>query len=298
MARLGRPSPVRSTVPTRSSQTPSRWRRCPPTTATPAPSVAAGAWASPANLPQEQKDCAFHILTYITSKELREAPGPELPDRPQPHLDRRRTRRSSRRCRTSPAAVDAIESAQILEIANIPETFEIVGRGRPGDQPRADRREGCRDRDGGRAGRRDRHPRARRPPGGVAHRRLADLHATARCPRTMTWRRALGPPPRRLMVAETGHESGAGDDDGALRREAATHCTSDATSAAGLAGRRSTCSSSRCSRCSTAWPSRSSAGTRSSRRSTSSAWATTRSSSPTRSSGRPPSTPRSSSSPA
>jgi ABC-type glycerol-3-phosphate transport system substrate-binding protein len=87
-----------------------------------------GGWGLgiPKNLPQERKDCAWHALTYITSKEhekyqvmtyqtdpnrISTGSDPEIVEA-LPYI---------------PAAVDAIESAQILEIANIPETFEIAG---------------------------------------------------------------------------------------------------------------------------------------------------------------------------
>jgi multiple sugar transport system substrate-binding protein len=92
------------------------------------PRAIRGGWGLgiPANLPQERKDAAWHILTYITSQEherhqvlnyqtdpnrLSTAQDPEIVEA-LPYI---------------PEAVAAIESAQILEIANIPETFEIVG---------------------------------------------------------------------------------------------------------------------------------------------------------------------------
>lgn len=87
-----------------------------------------GGWGLgiPANLPQANKDAAWHILTYITSKEhekyqvlnyqtdpnrISTGSDPEIAEQ-LPYI---------------PAAVAAIESAQILEIADIPETFEIAG---------------------------------------------------------------------------------------------------------------------------------------------------------------------------
>ena len=72
------------------------------------PRAVRGGWGLgiPANLSQEEKDCAWHILTQITSKDVREVPGPELPDRPEPHLHRGWTRRSSRHCPYIPAAVE------------------------------------------------------------------------------------------------------------------------------------------------------------------------------------------------
>jgi multiple sugar transport system substrate-binding protein len=92
------------------------------------PRAIRGGWGLgiPANLPQERKDAAYHLLTYITSREFEKyqvgtyqtdpnristGSDPELVAQ-LPYL---------------PEAVAAIESAQILEIANIPETFQIVG---------------------------------------------------------------------------------------------------------------------------------------------------------------------------
>jgi multiple sugar transport system substrate-binding protein len=87
-----------------------------------------GGWGLgiPKNLPDANKDAAYHLLTYMTSQEFekyqvgtyqtdpnRKSTGsdPDLVAQ-LPYL---------------PEAVAAIETAQILEIANIPETFEIVG---------------------------------------------------------------------------------------------------------------------------------------------------------------------------
>jgi multiple sugar transport system substrate-binding protein len=87
-----------------------------------------GGWGLgiPANLSQEQKDCAFHILTYITSSEFEKHQVLNYQTDPN---------RSSTGADAAiaealpfvPVGVAATESAQILEIANIPETFEIVG---------------------------------------------------------------------------------------------------------------------------------------------------------------------------
>jgi multiple sugar transport system substrate-binding protein len=86
-----------------------------------------GGWGLgiPRNLPDENKDVAYQLLTYVTSKAFEKyqigtyqtdpnrsstATDPELVAQ-LPYL---------------PAAVHAVETAQILEIANIPETFAIA----------------------------------------------------------------------------------------------------------------------------------------------------------------------------
>ena len=138
VAGLGDHRRARSTVRTRRSRTRSPSRRCRPTTATRAASAAAGAWASPRTCPRSARTAPGTLLTYITSKDFEKyqvmtyqtdpnristGSDPEIVEA-LPYI---------------PAAVDAIESAQILEIANIPETFEIVGLRRRADQPRARR---------------------------------------------------------------------------------------------------------------------------------------------------------------
>ncbi|HKZ91352.1 MAG TPA: extracellular solute-binding protein [Candidatus Limnocylindrales bacterium] len=87
-----------------------------------------GGWGLgiPKNLSQERKDCAWHALTYITSKDFEKYQVMNY------QTDPNRTSTGSDPEITEalpyiPAAVDAIASAQILEIANIPETFEIAG---------------------------------------------------------------------------------------------------------------------------------------------------------------------------
>lgn len=92
------------------------------------PRAIRGGWGLgiPKNLPEEQKACAYHLLTYITSKDferhqvlnyqtgpnrLSTAEDPELVEA-LPFL---------------PTYVDAIARAQTLEFANLPETWEIVG---------------------------------------------------------------------------------------------------------------------------------------------------------------------------
>jgi multiple sugar transport system substrate-binding protein len=87
-----------------------------------------GGWGLgiPANLPQEAKDCAWHIMTQITSKEFEKhqvlnyqtdpnrsstAEDPEIVAA-LPYI---------------PEAVAALESAQFLEFVDLPETFQIAG---------------------------------------------------------------------------------------------------------------------------------------------------------------------------
>ena len=55
------------------------------------PAAVRGGWGLgiPKNLPAGGKDCAWHVLTYITSAGVRAVPGRcTLPDRPEPQLDR------------------------------------------------------------------------------------------------------------------------------------------------------------------------------------------------------------------
>ena len=87
-----------------------------------------GGWGLgiPANQSQEAKDCAWHILTQITSKEFEKyqvlnyqtdpnrsstADDPEIVAA-LPYI---------------PEAVAALESAQFLEFVDLPQTFEIAG---------------------------------------------------------------------------------------------------------------------------------------------------------------------------
>jgi ABC-type glycerol-3-phosphate transport system substrate-binding protein len=87
-----------------------------------------GGWGLgiPANLPQERKDCAWHILTYITSKDFEKYQVMTYqtdPNRSSTGSDAE----ISAALPYIPDAVTAIETAQILEVANLPEAFEIVG---------------------------------------------------------------------------------------------------------------------------------------------------------------------------
>jgi len=87
-----------------------------------------GGWglAIPKNLPQENKDCAWLLLTQITSAPFEKYQVMTY------QTDPNRTSTGSDAEIVAalpyiPEAVKAIASAQILEVANIPETFEIAG---------------------------------------------------------------------------------------------------------------------------------------------------------------------------
>lgn len=87
-----------------------------------------GGWGLgiPANLPQEQKDCAFQILMYITSADFEKYQVLNYqtdPNRSSTGADPV----IAEALPFVPLGVATTESAQILELANIPETFEIVG---------------------------------------------------------------------------------------------------------------------------------------------------------------------------
>ena len=92
------------------------------------PQAIRGGWGLgiPKNLPDHNKDVAWHFMTYLTSKEFEKYQvatyqtdpnrtstfiDPELVDA-LPHL---------------PVAGQAAETARIVEIAHIPEVFEIIG---------------------------------------------------------------------------------------------------------------------------------------------------------------------------
>jgi multiple sugar transport system substrate-binding protein len=90
------------------------------------PRAIRGGWGLgiPANLPQEAKDCAWHILTQITSAEFEQHQVLNYQTDPN---------RSSTATAVvdalpyMPMAVEALETAQILEFATLPQTFDIVG---------------------------------------------------------------------------------------------------------------------------------------------------------------------------
>jgi multiple sugar transport system substrate-binding protein len=87
-----------------------------------------GGWGLgiPGNLPQERKDAAWHILTYITSADFERYQVLNYQTDPN-RLSTAEDEEIVAALPYIPDAVAAIDSAQILEIANIPETFEIVG---------------------------------------------------------------------------------------------------------------------------------------------------------------------------
>lgn len=87
-----------------------------------------GGWGLgiPANLSQEQKDCAFQILMYITSKDFEKHQVLTYQTDPN-RISTGSDPEIVAALPYIPEAVAAIESAQIVEIANIPETFEIIG---------------------------------------------------------------------------------------------------------------------------------------------------------------------------
>jgi ABC-type glycerol-3-phosphate transport system substrate-binding protein len=87
-----------------------------------------GGWGLgiPKNLTQEQKDCAWLLLTQITSKDFEKYQVMTYQTDPN-RISTGSDPEIAAALPYIPAAVAAIESAQILEVANIPQTFEIVG---------------------------------------------------------------------------------------------------------------------------------------------------------------------------
>jgi multiple sugar transport system substrate-binding protein len=87
-----------------------------------------GGWglAIPKNLPQENKDCAWLLLTQITSKAFEKYQVMTYQTDPN-RISTGTDAEIVAALPYIPAAVDAIKSAQTLEVANIPETFEIAG---------------------------------------------------------------------------------------------------------------------------------------------------------------------------
>lgn len=78
------------------------------------------------NLPQENKDCAWLLLTQITSKEFEKYQVMTYQTDPN-RISTGSDPEIVAALPYIPAAVGAIESAQILEVATIPEAFEVVG---------------------------------------------------------------------------------------------------------------------------------------------------------------------------
>jgi multiple sugar transport system substrate-binding protein len=86
-----------------------------------------GGWGLgiPKNLPQERKDCAWLILTQITSKAFEK--HQVLAHQTDPNRSSTGTDPEiSGALPYIPEAVHAIETAQILEVADLPEAFEII----------------------------------------------------------------------------------------------------------------------------------------------------------------------------
>lgn len=86
-----------------------------------------GGWGLgiPANLSQERKDCAWHILTYITSKDFEKYQVMTYQTDPN-RISTGSDAEIVAALPYIPEAVTAIENAQILETANLPANFEIV----------------------------------------------------------------------------------------------------------------------------------------------------------------------------
>lgn len=93
------------------------------------PRAIRGGWGLgiPKNLPQANKDAAYHLITYLTSKDFEKYQVMTYETDP----NRSSTGADSEIVAALPyipEAVKAIERAQMLEIANIPEALEIVGK--------------------------------------------------------------------------------------------------------------------------------------------------------------------------
>ena len=92
------------------------------------PRAVRGGWGLgiPKNLPDKNKDVAWHFLTYLTSAEFEKYQVKTYqtdPNRASTFIDPELVADLP----YLPIAGEAAESAQILEVANIPETFAIVG---------------------------------------------------------------------------------------------------------------------------------------------------------------------------
>lgn len=92
------------------------------------PRAIRGGWGLgiPKNLPDKNKDVAWHFMTYLTSKEFEKyqvATYQTDPNRASTFIDPELVTKLP----YLPVAGEAAQSAQILEVADIPETFEIVG---------------------------------------------------------------------------------------------------------------------------------------------------------------------------
>lgn len=87
-----------------------------------------GGWglAIPKNLPQENKDCAWLLMTQITSKAFEKYQVMTYQTDPN-RISTAQDPDVIAALPYIPAAVAAIEDAQTLAVANIPETWQIVG---------------------------------------------------------------------------------------------------------------------------------------------------------------------------
>ncbi len=92
------------------------------------PRAIRGGWGLgiPKNLPDKNKDVAWHLMTYLTSaafEKYQVGTYQTDPNRASTFIDPELVTKLP----YLPVAGEAAETAQILEIANIPETFAIVG---------------------------------------------------------------------------------------------------------------------------------------------------------------------------
>jgi len=87
-----------------------------------------GGWglAIPKNLPQENKDCAWLLMTQITSAPFEKYQVMTYQTDPN-RISTGTDPEIVAALPYIPAAVEAIKSAQTLELANIPETFQVAG---------------------------------------------------------------------------------------------------------------------------------------------------------------------------
>ena len=92
------------------------------------PRAIRGGWGLgiPKNLPAPRQGPAWHLMTYITSAafdKFQFAQAQTDPNRSSTYIDPELVAKYPH----LPVAGEAVQSAQILEVANIPQTFEIVG---------------------------------------------------------------------------------------------------------------------------------------------------------------------------
>lgn len=92
------------------------------------PSAIRGGWGLgiPANISQERKDCAWHILTYLTSADFEAQQVLNYQTAPN-RLSTAENAEVVEALPYIPTALDAMDRATRLEFADIPETFEVIG---------------------------------------------------------------------------------------------------------------------------------------------------------------------------